>query len=81
MALKGIWQPSSMASLASLSALSFPLIPQWLGHHKMEILRFSCAFSRGCMVWWNLSAKKLCCLGLGSMMVVVAAALSVKNAM
>ena len=30
--LKGIWHPSDVASFAKESALSFPGMPQWLGH-------------------------------------------------
>ena len=37
--LKGIWRSSSVASFASLSALSFPVMPQWLGHQEIDIFR------------------------------------------
>ena len=70
-----------MASFASLSALSFPGILQWLGHQEIEILRFSCVVSSGCMILWNLSVKNWEILGFGSDMAVVVAVLSVKNAM
>ena len=65
-ALNGIWQPSSVASLASWSALSLPSIPQWLGHQEIETLRFSWVSRSGLMIWWNLIAKNWAVLGLGS---------------
>ena len=80
-ALKGVWRSSSVASFASLSALSLPEMPQWLGHHDIETFRFSWFVSRGLMVWWNLRAKNCEVLGLGSVIAVMVAALSVKKAM
>ena len=38
--LKGIWHPSDVASLARESALSFPGMPQWLGHQATVMDRF-----------------------------------------
>lgn len=38
--LKGIWQPSVVASLARVSALSLPGMPQWLGHQATVMERF-----------------------------------------
>ena len=38
--LKGIWHPSEVASFARVSALSFPGISQWLGHHETETDKF-----------------------------------------
>ena len=38
----GELQASSVAFLASVSALSFPLIPEWLGHHdRVTLIRWS----------------------------------------
>ena len=38
-ALKGDWHSFWVASLASLSARSFPFMPQWLGHQETLIDR------------------------------------------
>ena len=55
--LNGIWCSSSVASLASWSALSLPGMPQWLGHQEIDIKRFSCVVRRGRITWWNLRVK------------------------
>ena len=55
--LNGVCLPSSVASLANLSALSLPSMPQWLGHQEIETFRLACVVMSGLMVWWNLRAK------------------------
>ena len=38
--LNGIWHPRAVASFARASALSFPGMSQWLGHHEAVIVRW-----------------------------------------
>ena len=79
--LNGTCRSRVVASFASSSALSFPGMPQWLGHQAIEIERFSLASRIGLRIWWNLIVKYWAELGLGLLMALTAAALSEKIAM
>ena len=68
-----------MASLASESALSFPGMPQWLGHQDTMIRRFGWVSRRGRIRLWKLSVKCWADPGFGSMIALTAAALSEKK--
>ena len=79
--LKGISHLCVVASLARVSALSLPGMPQWLGHHATVKERFGCVSRRGRMWLWKLRVKYWAGLGLGSRMALTAAALSEKKVM
>ena len=77
--VNGDWLSFCVASLASLSTLSFPFMLQWLGHHDM-ITESDSLFSRmGLMVLWKLEAKCWADWGLGLAIASAATVLSVKN--
>ena len=70
-----------MASLARVSALSFPLMWQWLGHHAILIVSVLYVSSTGLIVLWKFVAKIWAACGLGSAIARTAAALSAKKVM
>ena len=48
--LYGVWRSFCVAALASVSALSFPLMQQWLGHHAIRTVSVSCVSKIGLKV-------------------------------
>ena len=48
--LYGVWHSFCVAALASVSALSFPLMRQWLGHHAIRTVSVSCVSKIGLKV-------------------------------
>ena len=67
-AVKGIWHLREVASFASESALSFPGMSQWLGHHATDIERRGCESRREFRFLIKLSANVWAGLGFGLVM-------------
>ena len=77
--LYGVCRSLWVASLASVSALSLPLMRQWLGHQAILIVSLLWVSSMGLSVLWNSVANSCAACGLGSVIARTAAVLSVKN--
>ena len=48
--LYSVWRSFCVAALASVSALWFPLMRQWLGHHPIQTESVSCVSKIGLKV-------------------------------
>ena len=54
--LIGVPHASWVASFANLSALSFPQMLQWLGHHAISIMWVMSSSRNFAILQWNLAA-------------------------